>query len=98
VKRAGRLIVGDLTNGGGTTYLTAAAAAAAAAGGGLSAAEAPWTPALHLPVDPAVGLSSLAGFDPSSAGAACTAAAALFPTAAPQTQLVASQFAAFTVS
>jgi len=93
VKRAGRLIVGDLTNGGGTTYLTAAAAAAA--GGGLSAAEAPWTPALHLPVDPAVGLSSLAGFDPSSAG---TAAAALFPTAAPQTQLVASQFAAFTVS
>jgi len=95
VKRAGRLIVGDLTNGGGTTYLTAAAAAAA--GGGLSAAEAPWTPALHLPVDPAVGLSSLAGFDPSSAGAACTAAAALFPTAAPQTQLVASQFAAFTV-
>jgi len=96
VKRAGRLIVGDLTNGGGTTYLTAAAAAAA--GGGLSAAEAPWTPALHLPVDPAVGLSSLAGFDPSSAGAACTAAAALFPTAAPQTQLVASQFAAFTVS
>lgn len=96
MKRAGRLIVGDLTNGGGTTYLTAAAAAAA--GGGLSAAEAPWTPALHLPVDPAVGLSSLAGFDPSSAGAACTAAAALFPTAAPQTQLVASQFAAFTVS
>jgi len=89
VKRAGRLIVGDLTNGGGTTYLTAAAAA----GGGLSAAEAPWTPALHLPVDPAVGLSSLAGFDPSSAGAT-----ALFPTAAPQTQLVASQFAAFTVS
>jgi len=91
VKRSGRLIAGDLTNGGGTTYLTAAAAA----GGGLSAAEAPWTPALHLPVDPAVGLSSLAGFDPSSAG---TAAAALFPTAAPQTQLVASQFAAFTVS
>ena len=77
-------VAGDLTNGGGTSYFTAAAAA----GSGLSAAEAPWTPTLHLPVDTSgVGLTSL-GFDPSAA-----AGTALFQPPTHQTQLVAQHFA-----
>ena len=95
-------VAGDLTNGvaAATSYFTAAAAGT---GGGLSAAaEAPWTPAIHLPVDAStVGLTSL-GFDPSAAAAAAAAAAgtALFqhPTHQTPPQLVAQQFAAFRVS